>query len=230
MHALPPAVLIALWLNAAKVGSVTVTDATNAIETITNQIDVARDIFASPAEQCAWLDLVRQVSAQSVPVAVGLPIDGDPTGVPISLLCKIERSVGVVAIDRNHILCQNLDQTWVIIPETNNVLHHDLSQSRRRLAEQISLSATQFAASELIGDETEIVEALNSFRTLHLPPHLSQRSVEALELAARIWIVARGAILNSMAIHSPSLDAKRVQVLEQLMQESRTVLQSVITA
>lgn len=230
MHALPPAVLIALWLNAAKVGSVTVTDATNAIETITNQIDIARDIFASPAEKSAWLDLVRQVAAQSVPVAVGLPVDGDPAGVPINLLSKVERSVGVVAIDRDHILCQNLDQTWVIIPETNNVLHHDLSQSKRRLAEQISLSATQLAASELIGDETEIVEALNSFRTLHLPPHLSQRSVEALELAARIWIVARGAISNSMAIHSPSLDAKRVQVLEQLMQESRTVLQSVITA
>jgi hypothetical protein len=230
MHALPPAVLIALWLNAAKVGSVTVTDATNAIETITNQIDVAGDIFSSPAQQCAWLDLVRQVAAQSVPVAVGLPVDGDPAGVPINLLSKIERSAGVVAIDRDHIIYQNLDQTWVIIPETNNVLHHDLSQSKRRLAEQISLSATQLAASELIGDETEIVVALNSFRTLHLPPHLSQRSVDALELAARIWIVARGAISNSMAIHSPSLDAKRVRVLEQLMQESRTVLQSVITA
>lgn len=230
MHALPPAVLIALWLNAAKVGSVTVTDATNAIETITNQIDVAGDIFTSTAQQCAWLDLVRQVAAQSVPVAVGLPVDGDPAGVPINLLSKIERSAGVVAIDRDHIIYQNLDQTWVIIPETNNVLHHDLNQSKRRLAEQISLSATQLSASELIGDETDIVVALNSFRTLHLPPHLSQRSVDALELAARIWIVARGAISNSMAIHSPSLDAKRVRVLEQLMQESRTVLQSVITA
>lgn len=230
MHALPPAVLIALWLNAAKVGSVTVTDATNAIETITNQIDVAGDIFTSTAQQCAWLDLVRQVAAQSVPVAVGLPVDGDPAGVPINLLSKIERSAGVVAIDRDHIIYQNLDQTWVIIPETNNVLHHDLNQSKRRLAEQISLSATQLSASELIGDETDIVAALNSFRTLHLPPHLSQRSVEALELAARIWIVAHGAISNSMAIHSPSLDAKRVRVLEQLMQESRTVLQSVITA
>lgn len=230
MHALPPAVLIALWLNAAKVGSVSVTDATNAIETITNQIGIGTDLDTSLAETSSWLALVKRATAKAEPVAVGLPVDGDPAGVTTGVLSKIDRSVGVVALDRNYLLCKNLDHEWVLIAEINNVLHHDLSQSKRRLTEMISSSVDQLSASELVGDDTKIVTALESFRTLHLPPHLSQRSVDALELAARIWIVARGAISTSIAMHSPSLDSKRVQVLEQLVSESRAVLQSVITA
>lgn len=230
MHALPPAVLIGLWLNATKVGSVSVTDAANAIETITNHLEIEIDLNASLVEKSSWLDLVGQVAAKSQPVAVGLPIDGDPAGVAISVLSKIDRSVGVVAIDRDHLLCQTLQDNWVLIAETNNVLHHDLSQSKRRLTESISSSVDQLSASELVGDDAEIVSALESFRTLHLPPHLTQRSVDAIELAARIWIVARGAISSSIAMHSPSIDKRRIQVLEQLVRESRTVLQSVITA
>jgi len=122
-----------------------------------------------------------------------------------------------------------VNRHWVLIAESSNVLHHDLSQSKRRLAETISTSVDQLSASELVGDDTEIVSALEAFRTLHLPPHLSQRSIDALELAARIWIVAQGAISNSIAMHSPSLDSKRVALLEELVRESRTVLQSVIT-
>jgi hypothetical protein len=230
MHALPPAVLIALWLNAAKVGSVSITDATNAIETITNQIDIATNLEDSLDETSSWLDLVKQAASKAEPVAVGLPVNGDPAGVAIDVLSKIDRSVGVVALDRDYLLCQSVNRHWVLIAESNNVLHHDLSQSKRRLAETISTSVDQLSASELVGDDAEIVSALEAFRTLHLPPHLSRRSIDALELAARIWIVAQGAISNSIAMHSPSLDSKRVQLLEELVRESRTVLQSVITA
>jgi len=230
MHALPPAVLIGLWLNGAKVRSVSVTDAANAIETITNQIDIVTNLEISLDERSTWLDLVKRAGANDEPVAVGLPVDGDPAGVAIGVLSRIDRSVGVVALDRNYLLCQNLGHEWVLIAEANNVLHHDLSQSKRRLTELISSSVAQLSASELVGDDTQIISALESFRSLHLPPHLSQRSVDSLELAARVWIVARGAISTSIAMHSPSLDSNRVKILEQLVSESRTVLQSVITA
>jgi hypothetical protein len=94
--------------------------------------------------------------------------------------------------------------------------------------EQISESANQLAASDLVGDETEILAALESFRTLHIPPHVSKRSTEALELAARVNIIASGAIRSASALHSPSIDRQRVIILQNLITESRAVLQSVV--
>jgi hypothetical protein len=58
---------------------------------------------------------------------------------------------------------------------------------------------------------------------------LSNRSTESLETAAKILIVARGAVSTSVALHSPSLDRVRLHHLEQLVAKSRIVLQSVIT-
>jgi len=104
-----------------------------------------------------------------------------------------------------------------------------LNQTRRSLMEQISDSAKQLVTSDLVGDETEILAALESFRTLHIPPHISKRSTEALELAARITIIAQGAIANTSALHSPSIDRRRIQTLETLIAVARTVLQSVVT-
>ena len=95
--------------------------------------------------------------------------------------------------------------------------------------EQISESTNQLAASDLVGDEIEILAALESLRTLHIPPHISKRSTEALELAARIIIIAQGAIANTSALHSPSTDRQRLQILENLVTVARTVLQSVVT-
>jgi hypothetical protein len=109
-------------------------------------------------------------------------------------------------------------------------LHHDLNQSRRILNEQVSISAGQLAASDLVGDDSQILEMLDEFRSLHLPPHLSTRSAEALESAARILIVARGAIESTAALHSPSADKLRLHYLEELIVKSRAVLQSVVTA
>jgi len=94
--------------------------------------------------------------------------------------------------------------------------------------EQISESANQLAASDLVGDETEILAALESFRTLHLPPSLTKRSLDALELASRVIIIASGAIKSATAVHSPSIDQQRLKVLQSLIKESRSVLQSVV--
>jgi hypothetical protein len=116
-----------------------------------------------------------------------------------------------------------------LISEANNVLHYDLSQTRRSLTDQIAIAANRLSASELVGDESEIIDALDSFRALHLPPHLSKRSTDALELAARVMIIARGAIESTNALHSPSIDRRRVEELQLLITHSRAVLQSVVT-
>jgi hypothetical protein len=171
---------------------------------------------------------VRTAASAAEPVAVGLPVPGDPAGVPVGVLATISVDSGVVAINRTQVLCQDSNAEWILMNETNNVLHYDLSQTRRSLMEQISESANQLAASDLVGDETEILAALESFRTLHLPPSLTKRSVDALELASRVIIIASGAIKSATAVHSPSIDQQRLKVLQSLIKESRSVLQSVV--
>jgi hypothetical protein len=226
-HAFPPAVLLGLWLNAAQIGSISQTDAANALEAITEQVDV-QIVNNSVGLESSWLDLVRTAASAAEPVAVGLPVPGDPAGVPVGVLATISVDSGVVAINRTQVLCQDSNAEWIMMNETNNVLHYDLSQTRRSLMEQISESANQLAASDLVGDETEILAALESFRTLHLPPSLTKRSVDALELASRVIIIASGAIKSATAVHSPSIDQQRLKVLQSLIKESRSVLQSVV--
>ena len=226
-HAFPPAVLLGLWLNAAQNGSVSQTDAANALEAITEQVDV-QIVNNSVGLESSWLDLVRTAASAAEPVAVGLPVPGDPAGVPVGVLATISVDSGVVAINRTQVLCQDSNAEWILMNETNNVLHYDLSQTRRSLMEQISESANQLAASDLVGDETEILAALESFRTLHLPPSLTKRSVDALELASRVIIIASGAIKSATAVHSPSIDQQRLKVLQSLVKDSRSVQQSVV--
>lgn len=224
----PPAVIIGLWLNAAHSGSVSLSDAANAIETVTNQVEITVDNEWPDCAITSWADLVRQVAASRTPVAVGLPVDGDPAGVPAIVLAKIDRDSGVVAIDENLLLLRKSDESWILAAAKNMVIHYDLNQTRRSLTDQIAESTEQLAASDLVGNEAEILLALEAFRALHLPPHLSKRSTSALESAAKISIVARGAISNSAALHSPSIDRLRLHHLEELISKSRFVLQSVV--
>ena len=229
MLSFPPAVVLGLWLNAAHSGSVSQTDAANAIETITDQVELDKDDQWPSAVNSSLLELVRAVCSASTPVAVGLPVDGDPAGIPSQVLVKIQRSSGVIAINRDLLLFQTPDGSWTLAGVSNTVMHYDLNQTRRNLMSQITTSAELLAASDLVGDETEIVETLDAFQPQHLPPHLSDRSIRALEMAAKIVIVASGAISNSAALHSPSVDRSRLENLELLICESRRVLQSVVT-
>ena len=225
----PPAVVIGLWLNAAQSASVTKTDAANALETITGQIEVFEQNESTDSVTGSWLDLVSKVSQETIPVAVALPVEGDPSGIPGSLLAKADREFGVVAINRNLLLFKKLNANWVLASTEHTVMHYDLGQTRRSLNEQIATSSAQLAASNLVGDENEIKKYLEEFRSLHLPPNLSKRSTDALESAAKVLIVAKAAISSTTAVHSPSIDRLRLHNLEQLILKSRTVLQSVVT-
>lgn len=227
--AFPSAVVIALWLNAARSGAVSMTDAANAVEVITEQLGMLSDAPDGSVESSPWQDLVDLVLQESNPVAVALPVDGDPAGIPSQVLTQIDRDFGVVAISNSALLVKRRGGSWIMIEATNKVVHHDLNQTRRILLEQIELAAKQLSASQLTGEQSHIRAALEAFRGLHLPPHLSKRSTDALEMAARVLIVAKGAISDSIAIHSPSLDRSRVAILEKLALESRYVLQSVVT-
>jgi hypothetical protein len=229
-HAFPPAVVLGLWLNAARSGAVSPTDAANALESVTHQIDLTTNVVDSDVKISTWLGLVELVKSANEPVAVALPIDGDPAGVPAAVLSRILRESGVVAINSDLLLHQQSDGSWVLQTVHHKVIHYDLSQTRRNLTDHLALATKQLAASDLIGDESEILDALDSFRTLHLPPSLTKRSVDALVLASRVMIIANGAAKSATALHSPSIDRQRVQVLQSLIVGSRAVLQSVVTS
>jgi hypothetical protein len=229
-HAFPPAVVLGLWLNAARSGAVSPTDAANALESVTHQIDLTTNVVDSDVKISTWLVLVELVKSANEPVAVALPIDGDPAGIPAPVLSLILRESGVVAINSDLLLHQQCDGSWVLQTVHHKVIHYDLSQTRRNLTDHLALAIKQLASSDLIGDESEILDALDSFRTLHLPPSLTKRSVDALELASRVIIIANGAVKSATALHSPSIDRQRVQVLQSLIMESRAVLQSVVNS
>lgn len=227
--ALPPAVLIALWLNAAQSGAVSITDAANAVEVVTEQVNMLSEGPDGNVSTSTWQELVVAVLQESTPVAVALPVDGDPAGISSQTLAQIDRDFGAVAVSNTALLVKRSVGSWIMLKSTNKVIHHDLNQTRRILLEQIELATKQLSASDLSGEQGHIRAALEAFRSLHLPPHLSKRSTDALEMAARVLIVTRGAISDSIAIHSPSLDRSRIAILEKLALESRHVLQSVVT-
>ena len=228
--AFPAAVVIGLWLNAAQAGSALPIDCANAVETVADQVEIEDAIDSADSGISSWLELVSNVVSASSPVAIALPVDGDPAGVPVAVLSRIDRDAGVVSINSSLLLGKSSEGKWELFSTENKVIHHDLTQTRRSLSEHLACAAQQLAASDLVGNEAEVVKNLNEFKSFHLPPHLSKRSTDALELAARILIISRSAIVNTNALHSPSIDRMRIDTFEQLILQSRAVLQSVVTA
>ena len=86
----PVAINLALWINAARKGTVTQTDAINACETLVAETGAAVNLEPETEFNLDCKSVLRLGLAADVPVAVGLPVAGDPSGVPISSLPKFE--------------------------------------------------------------------------------------------------------------------------------------------
>ena len=226
----PLALIAALWLNAARSGSVTLTDAANACETLFDQMGY--ELASEPVDPKMYpmFDLVSQAVASPVPVTVGLPVFGDPAGIPAQVLSEIDLSQGVAAISGKLLLGKSTAGRWLIFESSHNIAFQDLNHARTQLNESISQATVLLTDAQLIGDDTAAMEELQNFRLLHLPPSLVSRNVAAFELAARIRIVASNAMRDSIAIASPSTDRKRIEVLQTLDRQARQLLQAVSTS
>lgn len=223
----PLAVIAALWLNAARSGSVTPTDAANACETLFDQLGYELASEPIHPKMYPMLDLVSQAVASPTPVTVGLPVFGDPAGIPAQVLSAIDLSHGVAAITGELLLGKSTAGRWLVFESSHNIAFQDLNHARTQLNESISQATVLFAHAQLIGDDTAVMAELQNFRLLHLPPSLISRNVAAFELAARIRIVANNAISHSIAIASPSTDRKRIEVLQKMDRQARELLQAV---
>ena len=227
MPTTPIAVLIALWLNAARSGSVSATDAANACETFIDQLGYELAIEPIAPATYPMHDLVSLAMTGNVPVTVALPVFGDPAGVPAQVLSQVETECGLVAITKNILLARSTSGSWRVFETAHSIVFQDLNHARTQFYETLS-HATQFlAAADLVGDSAAIEEELRNFKLLHLPPNLPSRNVEALENAARIRIVANMAMQSTMAVASPSNDRKRIEILKTLDRQARELLQAV---
>ena len=227
MPTTPIAVLIALWLNAARSGSVSATDAANACETLIDQLGYELAIEPIAPATYPMHDLVSLAMTSNVPVTVALPVFGDPAGVPAQVLSQVETDCGLVAITKNILLARSTSGSWRVFETAHSIVFQDLNHARTQFYETLS-HATQFlAAADLVGDSAAIEEELRNFKLLHLPPSLPSRNVEALENAARIRIVANMAMQSTMAVASPSNYRKRIEILKTLDREARELLQAV---
>ena len=227
MPTTPIAVLLALWLNAARSGSVSATDAANACETLIDQLGYELAIEPIAPATYPMHDLVSLAMTSNVPVTVALPVFGDPAGVPAQVLSQVETDCGLVAITKNILLARSTSGSWRVFETAHSIAFQDLNHARTQFYETLS-QATQFlAAADLVGDSAAIEEELRNFKLLHLPPSLPSRNVEALENAARIRIVANMAMQSTMAVASPSNDRKRIEILKTLNRQARELLQAV---
>jgi len=227
MPTTPIAVLIALWLNAARSGSVSATDAANACETLIDQLGYELAIEPIAPATYPMHDLVSLAMTSNVPVTVSLPVFGDPAGVPAHVLSQVETDYGLVAITKNILLARSTSGRWQVFETLHSIAFQDLNHARTQFYATLS-QATQFlAAADLVGDSAAIEEELRNFKLLHLPPSLLSRNVEALENAARIRIVANMAMQSTMAVASPSNDRKRIEILKTLDRQARELLQAV---
>ena len=227
MPTTPIAVLIALWLNAARSGSVSTTDAANACETLIDQLGYELAIEPIAPATYPMLDLVSLAMTGNVPVTVALPVFGDPAGVPAQVLSQVETDCGLVAITKNILLARSTSGSWRVFETAHSIAFQDLNHARTQFYETLSQATQLLAAADLVGDSAAIEEELRNFKVLHLPPSLPSRNVEALENAARIRIVANMAMQSTMAVASPSKDRKRIEILKTLDRQARELLQAV---
>ncbi len=223
----PIAVLLALWLNAARNGSVSATDAGNACETLVDQLGYEMASEPIAPKMYPMTDLVSLALSSGTPVTVALPVFGDPAGVPAQVLPQVDLNFGLVAVTSNLILARSNSGRWMIFETTHNIAFQDLNHARSQLNATILIATDFLTNSDLIGDSTQVEAELRNFRLLQLPPSLPSRNIASLELAARIRIVANMAIQSSMAIASPSTDRKRIEVLQTLDRQARELLQAV---
>ena len=224
---MPTCVVLAIWLNAARTGSVSLTDAANACETLIDQLGYELASEPVAPKMYPMIDLVSLAVASSTPVTVALPVFGDPSGVPAHVLPQIDPDCGLVAVTSNLLLARSTTGRWLVIETLHNIAFADLNHARTALNETISHATEFLANADLIGDSTEVEDELRNFRLLHLPPSMPSRNSSALELAVRIRIVANMAVQRSMAMASPSTDRKRIEVLQTLDRAARELLQAI---
>jgi len=203
-----PSIGITIWLNAARAGTVTATDAANACETLTDSIEMRTESTDSN-----WPNLVAQAKSCTNPLTVVHPVPGDPCGVPVVTTRTLDVEFGVVAIGDNFLLGKDNEGFIKLISQAHAVGQPDLNMLRSHLQHCVQIASERLHAEGLAGDRDQIDMELAQFEIEHLPPTMPSRTLKELHSVAKLSVVASHAIENSNALHSPSIDTLRIQLL-----------------
>ena len=203
-----PSIGITIWLNAARAGTVTATDAANACETLTNSIEIRTESTNSN-----WPNLVAQAKSRTNPLIVVLPIPGDPCGVSLATTRTLDVESGVVAIGDTFLLGEDNEGSIRLVAQMHAVAQPDLNMLRSHLQHCVQIASEKLHAEGLAGERDQIDVELAQFEIEHLPPTMPSRTLKELHSVAKLAVVASHAIENSNALHSPSIDTLRIKLL-----------------
>lgn len=215
----PHAISLALWLNAWRVGNLTLSDTVNACETITDTTEVLKD-----GSRLSWQAIIETYAINDEPFTVALPQPGDPQGLTAELLSSMDQLAGAVALSRTDLLVCNQRSQWEVASTHHTVSHINIAHARFAFNTHIAEASHILTAAELAGDRTHIDAALDSHIPAHVPPQLPAKLSQALNSAERVRLVAHLALAEAIAFASPSTDIKKQQVLRELDSSARNVM------
>ncbi|MEY4311526.1 MAG: hypothetical protein RLZZ571_296 [Actinomycetota bacterium] len=209
----PAAIELAIWLNQYRVGAISMTDAINAAETISNVTEVH-----NASEPVSWSKLIRNMPFSAVPYYAILPTPGNTFGLDAKVHQSFDLAEGVCVLSQNVVLGQVYAQnpSWKITRIEKPLIVPDPRIARAQLNALIETAAAQLSAIDVTGDREDVDQSLHQLKPIHLPPALPNRAKVDLELAQRIWLIAQFGISDSQVHASPSSDDVRVQTLQQL--------------
>jgi len=219
IHVRPRAISLALWLNAWRVGNLTLHDSINACETITDTNEVIKH-----GEAITWQALIESLGVDDEPFTVALPQSGDPQGLPPEVLKTMDLPTGAVALSRNDLLVQSHQGHWMVVRAPHAVAHIGIAHARSEFNTHIEQASQFLTSAELAGDRSQIDAALQAHVPAHVPPQLPAKLSQALSNAERVRLVAYLAHQQSIAFASPSTNAKKEIVLRELDRTSRDVM------
>ncbi len=213
---IPVAIELAIWLNQVRNGSISITDAVNAAETLTQDSGLVNE--SSESEISNWFDLVSLAKKSQSPILGIAPSPGNTYGLPAQLFAKLDVDFGACVINRQLILgYSNVpSQKWTLYRIEHEIPDLDAKLARISIAQIIEQSSATLSALALTGNRDPIDQALAKLPSLHLPPAHSSRVRNDLDLATRILVICQLSSDQAQAVHSRSSDLRKSEELNRL--------------
>ena len=218
----PPVIAMTMWLNALRSGRISATDAVNACEFITQNLDLQYG-----GKEAGWAKVVALVSQQRFPCIAVLPTHGDPGGIPTTLLSTPQLASGAMTIGEDLILLQNDNSTWTLHEQRHSVVQPDHAFSRRMFLDGLERATKTLSSADLVGDRSKVEAELDALLHNHFPPNVDPRLLTYLDQATRVRVVARFALTDSLAPASRSLDNIRISTLQEIDGLARSLITAI---
>lgn len=191
---------LSAWLNAARRHEVSATDAANACESVTGELD-----------GIDW----HAVALGGTWARAALPGPGDPWGVPVI------GALEAVALGDGALLVRTDRWHWVVGPHTVPVIGQ--GWARRNLMDTLAQATPVIEALATVGDRAQAESAMAQYDG-PWPPTLTAKARGDLELARRVLVTAAVARSGVSVPSSRSQGAELERALQDLTHAAQLLL------